>query len=215
MEKIYKKVLTKLGVLLYRVNSKIAQQTLPEFANQPKKLRIELPRRIINPERIFIGNNVSLGPGTFISAMTHYPSSSMAPTKKHIKIQQFDSKIVIGNNVTSTSDLQIAAQSTITIEDDVMFASNIHLNNALHGFETAEEPYRYQPLTRILPITIKRGSWIGQNVIILPGVTIGELSIIGANSLVSGDIPDRCIAFGNPARVIKKWDSVLRRWIKV
>jgi acetyltransferase-like isoleucine patch superfamily enzyme len=215
MKIIYKKVLTKLGVLLYRVNSKIAQQTLPKFANQPKKLRIELPRRIINPERIFIGNNVSLGPGTFMSAMTHYPSSSMAPTKKQINVQQFDSKIVIGNNVTSTSDLQIAAQSTITIEDDVLFASNIHLNNSLHGFETAEEPYRYQPLTRILPITIKRGSWIGQNVIILPGVTIGELSIIGANSLVSGDIPDRCIAFGNPARVVKKWDAALRRWIKV
>jgi len=52
-------------------------------------------------------------------------------------LQTFDSKIIIGNNVTATADLQIAAASEVTIEDEVMFASNIHINDSFHGYETA------------------------------------------------------------------------------
>jgi acetyltransferase-like isoleucine patch superfamily enzyme len=68
---------------------------------------------------------------------------------------------------------------------------------------------------RIAPIVIKRGCWIGQNVVIMPGVTIGELSIIGANSVVTGNIPPRSIAVGAPARVIKTWDAASRAWVPV
>jgi acetyltransferase-like isoleucine patch superfamily enzyme len=68
---------------------------------------------------------------------------------------------------------------------------------------------------RIAPIVIKRGCWIGQNVVVMPGVTIGELSIIGANSVVIGNIPPRSIAVGAPARVIKTWDATARAWVPV
>jgi acetyltransferase-like isoleucine patch superfamily enzyme len=70
-------------------------------------------------------------------------------------------------------------------------------------------------MIRNAPIVIKRGCWIGQNVVILPGVTIGELSIIGANSVVTRDVPARSIAVGAPARVIKSWDATARRWVAV
>ena len=203
----------KLGILIHEVNHIVAYKTLPKFGNNPKNLRIDLPRRIINPDRMFFGNNVSLGPGSFIIAMTHYPTITMEHSEKKQHIQQFNSKIIIGNNVTSTADLQIAAQSEITIEDDIMFASNIHINDALHGSENANEPYKYQKISRIAPILIKRGCWIGQNVVILPGVTIGKYSIIGANSVVTKSIPDRCIAVGTPAKVIKKWDETNQKWL--
>jgi acetyltransferase-like isoleucine patch superfamily enzyme len=68
---------------------------------------------------------------------------------------------------------------------------------------------------RIAPIVIKRGCWIGQNVVVMPGVTIGELSIIGANSVVTRDVPARSIAVGSPATVIKTWDATGRRWVAV
>ena len=213
--KLTTSLIIKLGVLLHEANHKIAHKTLPEFGNSPKNLRINLPRRIINPDRMFLGNNVSLGPGSFIIAMTHYPTMTMEHPEKKQHIQRFNSKIIIGNNVTSTADLQIAAQSKITIEDDVMFASNIHINDALHGSKNANEPYKYQKISRIAPILIKRGCWIGQNVVILPGVTIGKYSIIGANSVVTKSIPDRCIAVGTPTRVIKKWDETKQRWLSV
>ena len=107
------------------------------------------------------------------------------------------------------------ANAEITIEDDVMFATNINITDALHGYDTANEPYKYQPMTRIAPITIKKGCWIGQNVLVMPGVTIGEYAIIGANSIVNKDIPARSIAVGNPAKVIKSWNETTQTWDKV
>lgn len=214
-QKITTSLVIKLGVLLQEDSHKIAHKTLPKFGNNPKNLRIDLPRRIINPERMFLGNNVSLGPGSFIIAITHYPTITMEHPEKKQYIQRFNSKIIIGNNVTSTADLQIAAQSEITIEDDVMFASNIHINDALHGSENANEPYKYQKISRIAPVLIKRGCWIGQNVVILPGVTIGKYSIIGANSVVTKSVPDRCIAVGSPAKVMKRWSEDANRWVSV
>jgi len=213
--KFIRSLIIELGVLLHEANNKIAYKTLPKFGNSPKNLRIDLPRRIINPDRMFLGNNVSLGPGSFIIAMTHYPTMTMEHPEKKQPIQWFNSKIIIGNNVTSTADLQIAAQSEIIIEDDVMFASNIHINDALHGSENANEPYRYQKISRIAPILIKKGCWIGQNVVILPGVTMGEYAIIGANSVVTKSVPGRCIAVGAPAKVIKKWDVNAHQWVSV
>jgi len=206
-------LITKLGVLLHKADHKIAYKTLPKFGNNPKNLRIDFPRRIINSDRMFFGNNISLGPGSFIIAVTHYPTMTMEHPEKKQPIQRFNSEIIIGNNVTSTADLQIAAQSEITIEDDVMFASNIHINDAFHGYENANEPYKYQKISRIAPVLIKRGCWIGQNVVILPGVTIGKYSIIGANSVVTKSIPDRCIAVGTPAEVVKKWDETKQEWL--
>ena len=127
--------------------------------------------------------------------------------------QTYDPQITIGHRVSATADLQLAAVKAIVIEDDVMFASNVHINDSSHGYDNANQPYKYQPLTNIAPIRIERGCWIGQNTVISSGVTIGELSIIGANSVVTCDIPARCIAVGSPAKIIKKWNENDQRWI--
>ena len=63
-------------------------------------------------------------------------------------------------------------------------------------------------------VVIGNGVWIGQRSIILPGVTIGEHSIIGANSVVTHDIPAYCIAAGQPAKIMKKWDFDNLTWVK-
>jgi len=110
---------------------------------------------------------------------------------------------------------RISALREIVIEDDVMFASNIWICDGLHGYENVNLPYKYQPMFRIAPIKIGRGCWIGQNVVIMPGVTIGELSIIGANSVVTNNIPDRSIAVGSPARIVKRWNEETQSWQKI
>jgi acetyltransferase-like isoleucine patch superfamily enzyme len=202
-----------LGIVLYEVKDDIAKATLPRFANNPKNLRIDFPRRICNPDYMFIGDNVTLGPEALLMAITQYPSSSMQHPERSEISQRFSPKITIGNRVTSTGNLQLAAMNEIIIEDDVMFASNINITDGLHGYATANEPYKYQKMFKIAPIRIGRGSWIGQNVVILPGVTIGEFSIIGANSVVTQSIPDRCIAIGAPAKIIKTWDNNTKNWI--
>jgi len=206
-------VLIKLGVRLQALNFQISQASLPKFANSPKNVVIELPRRLGNTNRIYMGDDIWIGPDCLIFAITEYPTKPMQdPQDKKIN-QTFDPVIKIGNRVTATGGLQIVAHKEITIEDDVMFASNINITDGLHGYENANKPYKYQNMFKIAPITIRRGCWIGQNVIILPGVTIGELAIVGANSLVTENIPEKCIAVGSPAKVIKKWNEDKKCWI--
>jgi acetyltransferase-like isoleucine patch superfamily enzyme len=213
VNRLVRKLAVELGILIQHANTRIAYKMLPQFGNHPRNIRIDLPRRIINPQYMFFGDNVWLGPGSFLIAATRYPGPSMQNPELNLSLQYFSPKIEIGNRVTSTADLQIAAYCEVIIEDDVLFASNVHIEDASHGYLTATIPYKYQSISNIAPILIKRGCWIGQNVVILPGVTIGECSIIGANSVVTTSIPERSIAVGAPARVIKQWDDIMHRWI--
>ena len=197
---------------LHALTEHVVVNDLPRFANEPRNLRIELPRRLYDTQCMHIGDDVSIGPGSLFVAQTHYPTEVMQHPARPRRLQHFDPKIVIGNRVTATSNLTLSAMLRIVIEDDVMFASNINVMDGLHGFGHANEPYKYQPMWRIAPVTIGRGCWIAQNVVIMPGVNIGELSIIGANSVVTHDIPPKCIAFGNPARVVKHWNEAGQAW---
>lgn len=214
-QRLIRKLAIKLGILIHQVRHVVASETLPQFGNKPRNLNIELPRRIVNPARIFLGDNVRLGPGSLLMAVTEFPFPSMRHPEKEQSTRTFDSKITIGHNVSATAGLQLCAYNKIEIEDDVMFASYINITDGFHGYERGDEPYKYQDIFKIAPIVIKRGSWIGQNVVILPGVTIGQFVIIGANSVVNKDIPDRCIAVGSPAQVIKKWDEMTQEWVSI
>ena len=91
-------------------------------------------------------------------------------------------------------------------------ASNVLISSENHGINPESDiPYMDQDLI-VGDVVIKDGVWIGQNVCILPGVTIGEKAIVGAGSVVTKSIPDYCIAVGNPARVIKKYNFEKHKW---
>ncbi len=111
--------------------------------------------------------------------------------------------------------LSILAGDDVVIEDEVLMASNILITTESHGVDPESDiPYMDQELTAA-PVHIKKGCWIGEKVTIMPGVTIGEKCIIGANSVVTHDIPDYCMAVGSPARVIKKYDFDKHEWVRV
>lgn len=184
------------------------------FANEPRNLRIFPPRTVRSPERIFIGDDVHIGSGSRIKAITETGRTMKRPDGTHVQ-QTFDPIIRIGNRVSATSALHLTAYREITIEDDVMIASNVFIADAEHGYAHANTPYKYQGMWKIEPVVIRRGAWIGQNTVIQPGITIGEFAIVGANSVVTRSIPDRCIAVGGPARVIKRWDEGKQDWVGV
>lgn len=200
---------------MYRAAAYYEETQLPVFASRPRNLRIRLPRRISGAEHIQIGDDVDLGPGCLLTAIDHYPPTPLQDRARPRAVQVFKPRIVIGNRVTATSNLTIGAHQEVVIEDDVLFASNINITDGLHGFTDATEPYKYQPIFRIAPIRIGRGCWIGQNVVVMPGVVIGEQTIVGANSVVTGNLPPRSIAVGAPARVIKQWDDGESRWVPI
>ena len=209
-----RKLVFKLGILLNKVETDVSRSTLPDFGNKPSNLVIDKPRRIINPDDIYFGDNVYIGPGSMLNAIKTYPDP-LWDLPDNIQIKSYNPKIIIGNRVISSGGLTIGALSKIEIGDDVLFASNVNITDGLHGYRNIDTPYKFQPMERISPIKIGQGCWIGQNVVILPGIKIGEMTIIGANSVVTKDLPARCVAIGAPARVIKCWDEKNSCWCEI
>ncbi|MET3115330.1 maltose O-acetyltransferase [Pedobacter sp. CG_S7] len=123
--------------------------------------------------------------------------------------------ISIGNNVIINMNCTFVDCNRIEIGNNVMIASNVQIYTATHPVETYERlvkdwketdeiPYFR---TYALPVKIEDNVWIGGGVTILPGVTIGKNSVIGAGSLVTRSIPENSVAFGNPCKVIRKNNS--------
>jgi acetyltransferase-like isoleucine patch superfamily enzyme len=215
LSSILRRLVLYVGVRLASLESEIAAITLPNFANEPKNLRFSRPRAISNPQHIHLGDDVIIGPGSFLKTVTQYPEGEAEVRRIGGGVQKFKPKLVIGNRVTATGALQISALDSITIEDDVMFARNVFICDAFHGYATVDVPFKDQSMTNIAPIHIGKGCWVGQNVMIMPGVTIGAMTVVGASSVVTRSIPARSIAVGSPARVIKRWSESEGTWIPV
>ena len=106
----------------------------------------------------------------------------------------------IGDNFYSNYNLIILDGAKVTIGNNVFIAPNCVISTALHPLDYID---RNEGLELALPITIGNNVWIGLNVSILPGVKIGDGAVIGAGSVVTKDIPENFIAYGNPARPIR------------
>ena len=113
----------------------------------------------------------------------------------------FGSNITIGKNFYSNYNCTILDGGKVTIGDNAFIAPNCVISTAGHAIDARQ---RAQGLEIALPITIGDDVWIGANVSILPGVTIGSNTIIGAGSVVNKDIPSGVIAAGNPCKIIRK-----------
>lgn len=120
--------------------------------------------------------------------------------------------ITIGNNVIININCTFVDCNRIDIGSNVLIASNVQIYTATHPAITDErlvanwEEGSATPYFRTyaLPVKIEDNVWIGGGVIVLPGVTIGKNSVIGAGSIVTRSIPENSIAVGNPCRVIRK-----------
>lgn len=130
----------------------------------------------------------------------------LGKTKNNFLIEQpficdYGYNIEIGENFYSNHNLTILDAGKVKFGDNVFVAPNC-------GFYTAGHPIdaktRNKGLEFAKPIVVGNNVWFGGNVIVLPGVTIGDNCVIGAGSVVNKDIPPNSIAVGNPCRVIKK-----------
>ncbi len=105
-----------------------------------------------------------------------------------------------GKNVYANFNLTLVDDTHIYVGDNVMMAPNVVLATAAHPIlpELRRKGYQYNA-----PVRIGEDCWLGAGVIVLPGVTIGRGSVIGAGSVVTKDIPENVVAFGNPCRVVR------------
>jgi len=119
------------------------------------------------------------------------------------------SKISIGKNVTIHPGTVLSGTSleneseTITIEDDVAMGTGVHIYVSNHRYDITDIPIKHQGHYPVKPVRVCRGAWLGANVIILPGVTIGQNSVVGAGAIVTEDVEPFTVVAGNPARLIK------------
>lgn len=158
---------------------------------------------ILGKENICIGENSWFGVGSEVVAYNSHLG------------QKLNASLNIGNNVRATSRCRITCAGEIVIEDDVLLAPEVFITDHNHGMDPEYKGgYSPQPL-QVKSVRIEKGVWLGQRVTILPGVTVGKHSIIGANSVVTRSVPEYCIAVGNPAKVIKRWNLKTKEWEKV
>ncbi|MCH5239334.1 MAG: acetyltransferase [Muribaculaceae bacterium] len=148
-------------------------------------------------------------------------------TGKYCRLEAFISdgdksvKIRLGNNIQINDFVHISALTNITIGNDVLIASNVYISDNSHGLYSTDSRDKQPFIPPILrpyyskEVNIKDKVWIGEGVIIMPGVNIGEGSIIGAHSVVNKDIPAYCIAVGSPAKIIKRFNFEKNVWDKV
>ena len=126
---------------------------------------------------------------------------------------EYGKHIFIGDKVIINMNCTFVDNNRIDIGSNVLIASNVQIYTATHSIRVNERMVQDwsegQEICRTyaLPVKIEDGVWIGGGVIILPGVTIGRNSVIGAGSVVTHSIPESCVAVGNPCRVIKQIDN--------
>lgn len=106
-----------------------------------------------------------------------------------------------GKNIFANFNLTLVDDTHIYVGDNVMFAPNVTIATASHPITPA---LREKALQYNLPVHIGNNCWLGSGVIVLPGVTIGENTVVGAGSVVTKNLPANVVAVGNPARVLRE-----------
>lgn len=121
--------------------------------------------------------------------------------------QRFTPQLLIGDDVSMEYDCHIGCVNEVRIGSRVLMASRVYISDHAHGGTTAEDialPPNARPVLSRGPVVIEDEVWLGEGVAVMPGVRIGRSSIIGANSVVTRDIPAYSVAVGAPAKVIKR-----------
>lgn len=157
-----------------------------------------------NSKYITIGNNCAFDENCRFLLWDNYEFNE----------KNFTPSLIIGDNVRVTRNFTVQCAKSIVIGSNSLIASGVFVIDYNHGFNPYNASYRNNPLS-FASVNIGEGVFLGNDVIILPGVDIGEKSIIGAGSVVSKSIPSYSMAVGNPCHVIKKFNNKTGSWEKI
>ena len=192
---VAKRVITRLGAVLH---GRILGW---------KDASVPLSSNIVGTKHIHVESGFFATGEMWIEAVSNYENESFSPS------------IRIGRDFRASGRVHISATNSIDIGDDCLFGSNIYVADHSHGDyrSLSQSSPHLAPARRRLsptgPVCIGNNSWLGDNVVVLGGVTIGPGAVIAANSVVTKDIPAMSIAAGIPARVIKRFDVQSGKWI--
>lgn len=159
------------------------------------------PVHVVGGKHIQVGRSVTLGTGVRLEAVYQWENCG----------QTFSPQIVLGNHVVLAPYSRIGCINKVEIGDWTTTGQRVYITDHTHGDVSLEQmnlPPRHRPLHSKGAVKIGSYVHLGEGCCIMPGVTIGDHSVIGAGSVVTHDIPPYCVAAGNPARVLKSVDAV-------
>ncbi len=157
---------------------------------------------IITPRFIELGEKVYIGHHARIQGVENYLGV------------RFNPSIIIKDGVSIQQNIHLTCANLIIIGKNTAVAANVTITDIHHPYDDISLPIEQQKLV-VNEVVIGEDCKIYNNVVILPGVHIGKHVTIGANSVVTHNIPDFCVAVGNPAKVMKKYDFEQKKWIRV
>ena len=160
-----------------------------------KKTVIYKARQIDNPKNISVGNNVYISQDAWLIANEKEGNISLK----------------IGNDTMIGHNFHVVGMDLVDIKESVLIADNVYITDCTHCFGDIENPIMKQGVKSIKTVMVDKGSWIGENVCII-GANIGKNCVIGANAVVTKDVPDYSVAVGAPAKVIKKYNVRKGEW---
>lgn len=157
---------------------------------------------MFNEHYIHIGEGTMIGPQVTLSA-------GMVPGQVCLA----DPVVRIGDRCLIGKGSGIVGHFGIDIGNDVWTGHHVYITDQNHGYEDISRPISQQTQPE-RAVTIGDGSWLGFGTVVLPGSNIGKHVTIGANSVVTGDIPDYTVAVGAPAKVIRRYVEG-EGWVRV
>ena len=173
------------------------------FVYKHRDCDIDRPLIITNSKYITLGNNVRIKKGARIECYDVFAKKKLVPS------------VNIANDVIIQYNFTCLSSDIVDIGENTIIASNVSIMTHNHGINPeAAIPYHAQPLST-RPVLIGQNCWIGENVVLLPGAKIGDYSIVAAGAIVNKEFPSYTILAGVPAKIIKKWDFDLHKWVKV
>lgn len=172
----------------------------PFFGKMGRRVFVYSPLRIVGKRNVFIYDDVKIGYKTWLSAVPYTGCENCG--------------LFIGRNSTIGNFNHIISTHSVVIEENVLTADKVYISDNIHGYDNILIPIKNQPIVQKNDVIIGEGSWLGENVCVI-GAKIGKHCVIGANSVVTKDIPDYSVAAGSPARVIKRYNFENNRWEKV
>lgn len=158
---------------------------------------------LIRPFRIDGAKGISIGKKTQIQRGVWLYCCGVGERKASLSI---GSNCVIGYNN------HIVSVGEVVIGNHVITANNVYISDNAHGYEDITTPIVYQPVQFKRAVELGDGCWIGENACII-GARVGKNSVVGANAVVTTDVPDYSVAVGNPAIIIKRYDLKLNKWM--
>ncbi len=197
-QKLLGLVMQSQGIL----EQKNTEETLCKLKHRGERIYMDSSVRVTGAEYIEIGDDTIIQPYSRIEAINYYGGSG----------QRFRPRLSIGARCTVEFSVHIGVCYSVEIGNDVMIAGRVYISDHVHNYDDPTKPVNQQPLSEQGHVSIGDGSHIGEGACIFSDVTLGEHVIVGANAIVTKDVPAFCVVAGAPARILRHYNFERQAW---